>query len=39
MYIFSEGSFKRGLCLIRDDYTVYNNCAITKQELIEYLLT
>ena len=38
MYIISEGSFKRELCLIRDDYTVFNNSANTKQELIVYLL-
>ena len=31
--VFPEGSFIRDLCLIRDDYTVFNNCAITKEEL------
>ena len=31
--IFPEGSFIRDLCLIRDDYTVFGNCAITKEEL------
>ena len=31
--LFSEGSFIRDLCLTRDDYTVFNNCAITKEEL------
>ena len=31
--VFSEGSFIRDLCLIRNDYTVFNNCAITKEEL------
>ena len=30
--VFSEGSFIRDLCLMRDDYTVFNNCAITKEE-------
>ena len=34
---FPEGSFIRDLCLIRDDYTVFNNCAITKEEFV-YLL-
>ena len=28
--VVSEGSFIRNLYLIRDDYTVFNNCAITK---------
>ena len=28
--VFPEGSFIRDLCLMRDDYTVFNNCAITK---------
>ena len=28
-----ESFFIRDLCLIRDDYTVFNNCAITKEEL------
>ena len=32
--VFQEGSFIRDLCLIRDDYTVFNNCAITKEELV-----
>ena len=31
--VFLEGSFIRDLCLIRDDYTVFNSCAITKEEL------
>ena len=31
--VFPEGSFIRDLCLMRDDYTVFNNCAITKEEL------
>ena len=29
--VFPESSFIRNLCLIRDDYTVFNNCAITKK--------
>ena len=40
--VFPEGSFIRGLCLMRDDYTVFNNCAITKEEfvfLISHLCT
>ena len=32
--VFPEGSFIRDLCLMRDDYTVCNNCAITKEELV-----
>ena len=32
--VFPEGSFIRDLCLMRDDYTVFNNCAITKEELV-----
>ena len=35
--VFSEASFIHDLCLARDDYTTYtvfNNCAITKEELI-----
>ena len=33
--VFPEGSFIRDLCLMRDDYAVFNtsNCAITKEEL------
>ena len=31
--VFPEGSFIRELCLIREDYTVFNNCAITKEHL------
>ena len=31
--LFPGSSFIRDLCLIRDDYTVFNNCAITKEEL------
>ena len=30
--VFLEGSFIRDLCLIRYDYTVFDNCAITKEE-------
>ena len=30
--VFPEGSFIRDLCLMRD-CTVFNNCAITKEEL------
>ena len=30
--VFPEGSL-RDLCLMRDDYTVFNNCVITKEEL------
>ena len=40
--VFPEGSFIRDLCLMRDGYTVFNNCAITKEELgflIDYLCT
>ena len=40
--VFPKGSFIRDLCLIRDDYTVFNNCAITKEELgflINHLVT
>ena len=32
--VFPEGSFIRDLCLMRDDYSVFNNCAITKEELV-----
>ena len=38
----SEGFFISDLCLIRDDYTVFNNCATTKEELnflIKHLCT
>ena len=31
--VFPDGSFIRDLCLMRDDYSVFNNCAITKEEL------
>ena len=31
--VFLEGSFIRDLCLIKDDYTVFNNCAYIKEEL------
>ena len=31
--VFPEGSIIRDLCLMRDDYTVFNNSAITKKEL------
>ena len=36
--VLSEGSFihVRNLCLTRDDYTVFNNCAITKEELFYF---
>ena len=40
--VFPEGSFIRDLCLMRDDYIVFNNCAITKEEfvfLINHLCT
>ena len=39
---FPEGSFIRGLCLMRDDYTVFNNCESTTEEfffLINHLCT
>ena len=29
--VFPEGSFIRDLCLIRDHYTVFNNCAIQRR--------
>ena len=32
LQFFPEGSFIHDLCLMRDDYTVFNNCAITKEE-------
>ena len=32
--VFSAGSFIRDLCLMRDDYAVFNNCVITKEELV-----
>ena len=32
--VFPEGSFIRDPCLMRDDYAVFNNCAITKKELV-----
>ena len=31
--VLSEGSFMRDLCLMRDYYTVFNNCVITKEGL------
>ena len=31
--VFPKGSYIRDLCLIRDGYTVFNNCAITKEKL------
>ena len=31
--VLSEDSFIRDPCQIRDDYIVFNNCAITKEEL------
>ena len=31
---FPEGFFIRDLCLIRDDHTVFNNCAITKDRVV-----
>ena len=30
--VLSEGSFTRDLCLMRYDYTVFNNYAITIEE-------
>ena len=35
--IFLESSFIRDLCLIRDDYTVFDNCAITKKKSCTFL--
>ena len=35
--IFPDGSFIRHLCLIRDDYTSFNTCAITKEELVCFI--
>ena len=35
--VVSEGSFIYDLCLIRDDYTVLNNCAITKNSFFSIL--
>ena len=32
--VFPEGSFIRDLYLMRDDYTVFNNCAITKKRAV-----
>ena len=32
--VFPQGCFIRDLCLMRYDYTVLNNCAITKEELV-----
>ena len=32
--VFSEDSFIRDTCIIRDDYAIFNNCAITTKELI-----
>ena len=32
---FQKVFFIRDLCLIRDDYIVFNNCAITKEELFK----
>ena len=40
--VFPEDYFIRDLCLIRNDYTVFNNYAIAKEELgflIIYLCT
>ena len=31
--VFPEGFLMCDLCLMRDDYVVFNNCAITKEEL------
>ena len=31
--VLAEGSFIRDLCLMRDDYSVFNNWTITKEEL------
>ena len=32
--VLSEVFFIRNLCLIRDDYTAFDNCAITKKSCI-----
>ena len=39
--VASEGVFIRDVCRIRNDYTIFNNCAITKELvfLINYLCT
>ena len=37
--VFLDGSFIRNMCLIRDDYTVFNNCAITKKVLFFLMCT
>ena len=37
--VFPEGSFIRELCLMRDDYTVFNNCANTKELRAVFKLT
>ena len=29
--VASEGAFIRDLCLIKDNYTVFNNCSITEK--------
>ena len=34
VFLHVEGSLIRDLCLMRDDYTVFNNCAITKGKLV-----
>ena len=34
LQFFQKFFFVRDLCLMRDDYTVFNNCAITKEELV-----
>ena len=31
--VFPECFFIRALCVIRDDYTIFDNYAITKEEL------
>ena len=36
---FLDGSFIRNMCLIRDDYTVFNNCAITKKRAVFLMCT
>ena len=32
LFSIELGGFNK-LCLMRDDYTVFNNCAITKEDL------
>ena len=35
--VFPEGSFIRDLCLMRDDYTVFNNCTINYKRRTVFL--